>query len=69
MTASRSTRPQHRITLAAAIVTALSGLTLAAPSHAEEGDYSAWQTLANLVSPPKADNKVTACLLYTSRCV
>jgi hypothetical protein len=32
----------------------------ALPLHAEEGDYSFWQTLANLVSPPKADNKVTA---------
>jgi hypothetical protein len=28
--------------------------------HAEEGDYAWWQVLINLVSPPKADNKVTA---------
>lgn len=27
--------------------------------RAEDGDYSWWQTLLNLVSPPKADNKVT----------
>ena len=32
----------------------------AAPAKAEQGDYSFWQTLVNLVSPPKADNKVTA---------
>ena len=44
------------------IVLAASSATLrtAAPLKAEEGDYSFWQTLVNLVSPPKADNKVTA---------
>lgn len=44
------------------LVLATAGLTLmvAAPLKAEEGDYSFWQTLVNLVSPPKADNKVTA---------
>ncbi|MBL8297276.1 MAG: hypothetical protein JNN30_02910 [Rhodanobacteraceae bacterium] len=42
--------------LAAALAaTALS----AAPVHAELGDYTFWQTLANLVSPPRADNPVT----------
>ncbi|HJS36043.1 MAG TPA: pectin acetylesterase-family hydrolase, partial [Pseudoxanthomonas sp.] len=35
-------------------------LLVAAPLKAEQGDYSFWQTLVNLVSPPKADNKVTA---------
>ena len=44
------------VVLATAIVTVLA----AAPLRAEQGDYSAWQTLINLVSPPKADNKVTA---------
>jgi hypothetical protein len=29
-------------------------------AHAEAGDYSAWQTIVNLVSPPRADNPVTA---------
>jgi hypothetical protein len=29
-------------------------------AHAEAGDYSAWQTVVNLVSPPRADNPVTA---------
>lgn len=43
-------------TLAIAIATTL----VAFPLHAEEGDYSAWQTMINLISPPKADNKVTA---------
>ena len=28
-------------------------------AHAEAGDYSAWQTIVNLVSPPRADNPVT----------
>ncbi|GAB6417836.1 hypothetical protein bcgnr5379_61530 [Bacillus cereus] len=28
------------------------------PSQAEQGDYGFFQTLRNLVSPPKADNKV-----------
>ena len=46
--------------LATAIATALAGAFLAPAAHAEEGDYSFWQTLANLVSPPRADNKVTA---------
>lgn len=60
MTAPRSTLPRQRATLAAALVTALSGMLVAAPSHAEEGDYTAWETFVNLISPPKADNKVTA---------
>lgn len=50
-------KPRIRISLlAAALVTGL----VAVPAQAEEGDYSFWQTLANLVTPPKADNKVTA---------
>lgn len=28
-------------------------------AHAEAGDYNAWQTIVNLVSPPAADNPVT----------
>jgi len=28
-------------------------------AHAEAGDYSAWQTALNLISPPSADNRVT----------
>lgn len=44
------------VVLAASAITLLTAL----PLKAEEGDYSFWQTLANLVSPPKADNKVTA---------
>jgi Pectinacetylesterase len=32
----------------------------AAPVQAELGDYNFWQTLANLVSPPGPDNRVTA---------
>ncbi len=35
-------------------------LLITPPAHAELGDYSAWKTLVNLVSPPPADNKVTA---------
>ena len=35
-------------------------LLAAAPASAEQGDYGFWETLANLVSPPKADNKVNA---------
>jgi hypothetical protein len=31
----------------------------ATPVLAEAGDYTFWQTLANLVSPPRADNPVT----------
>lgn len=42
--------------IAGAIATALASQ----PLHAEQGDYSVWQTLINLVSPPRADNKVTA---------
>lgn len=38
---------------------ALFGL-LAPAAHAELGDYSVWQTAWNLVSPPSADNRVTA---------
>lgn len=37
-----------------------SSLSISFPVHAEEGDYAWWQTLINLASPPKADNKVTA---------
>ena len=48
--------PRLPLALAAAAFT----LAVAAPLKAEEGDYSFWQTLLNLVSPPKADNKVTA---------
>ena len=44
------------VVLATAIATAL----IATPLRAEDGDYSFWQTLVNLVSPPPADNKVTA---------
>lgn len=44
------------VVLATAIATAL----IATPLRAEDGDYSFWQTMANLVSPPPADNKVTA---------
>jgi hypothetical protein len=40
-------------------VAAAAALSLPFVVHAEEGDYSWWQTLVNLVSPPKADNKVT----------
>lgn len=32
----------------------------ASPAQAEQGDYTFLQTLANLVSPPRADNKVSA---------
>ena len=42
------------------LATAIATILIAAPLHAEEGDYSFWQTLANIASPPKADNKVTA---------
>ena len=31
-----------------------------APVQAELGDYSVWQTMVNLVSPPRPDNPVTA---------
>lgn len=34
-------------------------LATALPAKAEQGDYSFWQTLVNLVSPPPADNRVT----------
>ena len=34
-------------------------LALSAPASAELGDYSFWQSLSNLVSPPRADNPVT----------
>ena len=34
-------------------------LALSAPANAELGDYSFWQSLSNLVSPPRADNPVT----------
>lgn len=45
--------------LPATIALALIAVLAASPAQAEAGDYSWWQTLANLVSPPKADNKVT----------
>ena len=35
-------------------VAAAAALSLPFAVHAEEGDYSWWQTLVNLVSPPKA---------------
>lgn len=54
---SAARAPRIRTSLLAAALVA--GL-VAVPAQAEEGDYSAWQTLVNLVSPPKADNKVTA---------
>lgn len=34
-------------------------LALSAPASAELGDYSFWQSLSNLVAPPRADNPVT----------
>lgn len=37
----------------------LAGLAAATPVLAESGDYTFWQTLANLVTPPRADNPVT----------
>jgi len=48
-------RKHARTILAATFATLLA----AAPAQAEQGDYGFWETLANLVSPPKADNKVT----------
>jgi len=42
-----------------AVVSGLVAAAAAAPARAELGDYSFWQTLANLVSPPRADNPVT----------
>mgnify|MGYP003504761886 CR=1 FL=1 len=39
---------------------AVVSLALAAPAHAELGDYSAWKTLLNLTLPPAADNPVSA---------
>ena len=45
-------RKHARTILAATFATLLA----AAPAHAEHGDYGFWETLANLVSPPKADN-------------
>ncbi len=47
--------PKHLpLVLATAAITAFA----AQSAHAEAGDYSFWQTLVNLVSPPSADNKV-----------
>lgn len=43
----------------AAVVGGFVAAAAAAPARAELGDYSFWQTLANLVSPPRADNPVT----------
>jgi hypothetical protein len=40
------------------VIACIAGVTPRA--HAEAGDYSAWQTIVNLVSPPRADNPVTA---------
>ena len=42
------------------VVCSVAALLAAPPAQAEEGDYSAWQTLINLVSPPGPDNRVTA---------
>lgn len=36
-----------------------SALLVAPQAWSEEGDYSAWQTIVNLVSPPGPDNRVT----------
>lgn len=52
--------PVRPARLPLALSTAALAIAIAAPLKAEEGDYSFWQTLVNLVSPPKADNKVTA---------
>ncbi|MCW1937028.1 pectinacetylesterase family protein [Pseudomonas sp. MDMC_285] len=41
------------------IVPAVLLLALSAPASAELGDYNFWQSLSNLVSPPRADNPVT----------
>lgn len=56
MTASVRASARRSSLIAAALATAM----LALPVQAEEGDYTWWQTLANIASPPKADNKVTA---------
>ena len=41
-------------------IAALGLLSLSFSASAELGDYGFWQTLANLFSPMKADNKVTS---------
>lgn len=41
------------------LAAALAAVLASAPLRAEPGDYSWWQVLVNLVSPPKPDNKVT----------
>lgn len=38
---------------------ALAASLFALPAHAELGDYSAWRTMLNLVSPPAPDNRIT----------
>lgn len=42
--------------LPAIIALPLTALLAASTAQTEADDYSWWQTLANLVSPPKADN-------------
>lgn len=60
MTASVRATARRPSLVATTVASALAVALVALPAQAEEGDYSWWQTLANLVSPPKADNKVTA---------
>lgn len=50
---------RHHHPLAFALATAVLATAVATPLHAEEGDYSLLETLANLVNPPPADNPVT----------
>lgn len=49
----------HKHARMAALAAALA-VVAAAPAQAELGDYTFWQTLSNLVSPPGPDNPVTA---------
>lgn len=38
----------------------VAALLVASPARSEEGDYSVWQTIVNIISPPGPDNRVTA---------
>jgi hypothetical protein len=57
---ARQMVPFIRSPFQAVALLCVAALLVAPPARSEEGDYSAWQTIVNLVSPPGPDNRVTA---------
>lgn len=52
--------PARRLARFPVAVLFVAAVSIAPPARSEVGDYSSFETLLNLVSPPQADNPVTA---------